>query len=167
MILVDWEIRELCEQGLVVPYLSDLINPASLDIRVGISAILELEEHSRRIDLSEFTAEKPFFLYPNDCALIGSLEFFRLPEDVAAEFKLKSSRAREWYQHSLAGFCDPGWAGCLTMELKNIHPYKRLPLYPGLKIGQLIFFKLSNYPQKSYPMVGRYHNDSTVVGSKG
>ena len=44
--------------------------------------------------------------------------------------------------HSTAGYVDPGWDGYLTLELSNV---ANLPitLYPGMKIGQISFFKLT------------------------
>jgi len=44
--------------------------------------------------------------------------------------------------HSTAGFIDPGWDGHVTLELSNV---ANLPItiYPGMKIGQISFFRLS------------------------
>ena len=67
----------------------------------------------------------------------------------------------------LAGWCDPGWHGSkLTLELQNARKMHSLPLYPGLKIGQIIFFEMSERPIKSYAVTGHYNNDKTVSGSK-
>jgi deoxycytidine triphosphate deaminase len=41
-----------------------------------------------------------------------------------------------------------------------------LPLYPGLKIGQIIFFEMSEEPDISYAKVGHYNNDNKVSASK-
>ena len=44
MILCDTEIRALCEQGLVTPYDPALVNPASLDVRLGCDLLVEVAE---------------------------------------------------------------------------------------------------------------------------
>ena len=42
-----------------------------------------------------------------------------------------------------------------------------LPIYPGLKLGQLAFERLSQTPITSYRKKGRYNNDLNVQESKG
>lgn len=146
-ILVDWEIEELCRQGMVTPYDPALLNPASLDVRVGSRLILAKSDGDEEIDISGFDPVLPFWFHPGSWCLTESLEVFSLPENICATFALKSSRAREGYQHKLAGWCDPGWHGSvLTLELTAAHPYRPLPIYPGLKIGQMIFFSYKNAP---------------------
>ena len=51
--------------------------------------------------------------------------------------------------HSTAGFIDPGWDGHVTLELSNV---ANLPItiYPGMKIGQLCFFRLSSPSEHPY-----------------
>ena len=64
----------------------------------------------------------------------------------------------------LAGWIDPGFHGSrLTLELKNETKYTDLPLYPGLKIGQIVFHKMNNVPQASYAVTGNYNNHLTVM----
>jgi deoxycytidine triphosphate deaminase len=41
-----------------------------------------------------------------------------------------------------------------------------LPLYPGLKIGQMIFFEMQSMPIMSYAQTGHYNNDTQVSASK-
>jgi dCTP deaminase len=68
----------------------------------------------------------------------------------------------------LAGFCDPGWHGSkLTLELKNARRFHDLPLYPGLKIGQMVFHKMYASPLRDYSETGRYNRDRSVAASKG
>lgn len=168
MILPDWQIAELCRQGMVTPFKPDLINAASLDIRVGTSAEIETEAGFLKTDLAAHDFDDPFWLYPGECILVASLETFNIPNHICAQFRLKSSRGREFYEHMEAGFCDPGWHGStLTMELKNVNRFRRLPLYPGLKIGQLIFHQLADIPMLSYAERGRYNNDAIATKSKG
>ena len=104
-------------------------------------------------------------LQPGEFCLAETLELFNLPDDICSTFLLKSSRAREGYGHMLAGFADPGWHGSrLTLELKNERLHHPLPLYPGLKIGQMVFHRMTP-PLRSYRETGHYNNHLTVMPS--
>ena len=71
-------------------------------------------------------------------------------------------------QHALCGYCDAGWHGSkLTLELHSLRRSHSVPLYPGLKIGQLVFYRMDHAPERSYAVTGRYNGDSTVTASKG
>ena len=168
-VLCDWEIRARCLKGqMVVPFDSELLNPASLDLRLGDHLMVEniCDPELIRIDISDKTQDDPFMLQPGEFCLAETLELFNLPDDLCSTFLLKSSRAREGYDHALAGFCDPSWHGSrLTVELKNNRLHHALPLYPGLKIGQMVFHAMSNVPMHSYRETGHYNNHLTVMPS--
>jgi len=165
MIFSDQDIRELCLQGLVDPFDEELINPASLDVRLGTRLLIEAAQSP---ELVPYTMEEPYLLVPGQFVLAETLEIFNLPDSICANFALKSSRAREGLSHALAGFADPGWHGSrLTLELHNIRQLHSVSIWPGMKIGQAIFHKLTQPPLKSYAVTGRYNNDLKVMGSKG
>ena len=167
-VLVDHQIRGLALGGMIDPFDPVMLNPASLDIRIGNSGLFESSDGQKEIELWQYSKSKPFSLLPGECILVGSIEVFNIPESIAAEFKLKSSRAREWYQHMLAGWIDPGFSNSVaTLEIKNAHQYKPLPIYPGLRIGQIIFYQLAAKPSKSYRLLGRYNGDKSATASKG
>lgn len=187
-VLVDHQIRLLCAgvvppkihalydeelptkiKPLVEPFDINLINPASLDIRIGFTAKLRVRDGYKEIDFAygTVTKERPFLMQPGDRLLVASLETINLPNFLTAQFRLKSSRGREWYEHMEAGFADPGWHDSkLTMEIINMD-CEPLPIYPGLKMGQLIFSLTLGIPDKDYSVTGRYNNDKTVMESKG
>lgn len=171
MILCDWEIRALCEgQGMVEGHHPGLINPASLDVRLGGRLQVErwFTRQMRTIDISEHTERHPYWLRPGHFVLAETREVFNLPDNIAAQFVLKSSRAREGLEHLLAGYCDPGWNGSvLTMELHNSRRLHAIPLWPGMKIGQMVFHRMSSRPLVSYAETGRYNGHKTVHGSLG
>ena len=153
---------------MVWPFDPDLINPASLDVVLGDFLMVESPTHRDlfRVDITEATKDDPYWLSPGSFCLAETRERFNLPKDVSAQFVLKSSRAREGLNHLLAGWCDPGWHGSkLTLELKNERRYHDLPLYPGLKIGQMVFHVMSNVPVRSYAVTGNYNNHLTVMPS--
>lgn len=167
-ILVDWQIRGLCiNQNLVQPFDEDMLNPCSIDIRVGNTAKLRILDGWLDIDLTTYDKDYPYMLYPDSRVLVSSLEIFNFPDDITGDFKLKSSRGREFYQHIKSGWLEPGWNGStLTMQIMamDISP---LPLYPGLRMGQVIFNRLLERPEKSYKKTGRYNQDNKVQNSKG
>ena len=152
---------------MVVPFDEELLNPASLDLRLGDYLMVEsiYSPDLVRINIADKTEDDPFMLQSGEFCLAETLELFNLPEDICSTFLLKSSRAREGYDHALAGFADPGWSNSrLTVELKNNRLHHALPLYPGLKIGQMVFHRMTP-PLRSYRETGHYNNHLTVMPS--
>lgn len=170
MILSDSEIIALCEQGMIDPFDPELVNPASLDVRLGSQLLIESVESPRLVplDLEGFTQERPYLWAPQSFALAPTLETFHMPNHVAGEFRLKSSRAREGFDQALAVWLDPGWCGSvLTMELRNNRRLHPVAIWPGMKIGQVVLHRMSEPPLRSYAVTGRYNNDTTVQESRG
>jgi dCTP deaminase len=165
MILADWEIKALCESGMVKPFNTSLVNPASLDLRLGNTILIESAESPRMVpvNIADCTAESPYELVPGQFVLAQTMEEFHLPDFISAQFVLKSSRAREGFEHLMAGYCDPGWHGSvLTLELHNSRQLHRIGLWPGMKIGQMVFHRMSSHPIASYAETGNYNNHPTV-----
>lgn len=135
---------------LLDPFDPALVNPASIDIRVG----LDLQYHDRHrgwvlMPLGHYHEYSPYHMNPGEFFLVSTLERIQVPIEYALDLRLKSSRAREGYNHSLAFWFDPGWAGIGTMELTNIGN-RSLPLYPGLRIAQVIIHLLDAPCSKPY-----------------
>ena len=168
-VLCDWEIIARCKKSqMVVPFNEELVNPASLDVLLGDHLMVEsiYGPELVRVDISHRTEDDPFKLHPGEFCLAETFELFNLPDDISCQFVLKSSRARSGLNHLLAGWCDPGWHGSkLTLELKNERLHHALGLWPGLKIGQLVFHQMSEVPMKSYRLTGHYNNHVTVMPS--
>lgn len=169
MLLHDEEIIRYCNDfAMVSPFDRTLVNPASLDLRLGTHIMTE-QRFSRtfiRRDISHCTEQNPYQLEPGEFVLAETLEVFQMPEDISGLFFLKSSRAREGYEHSHAGFVDCGWHGSrLTLELKNNLRYSNLPLYPNLLIGQMVFPLTTDTPTKSYATLGHYNMQPIVMPS--
>jgi dCTP deaminase len=84
---------------------------------------------------------QPFVLHPGEFALASTLEYIRIPLDLAARLEGRSTWGRLGLQiHATAGFVDPGFSGALTFELSNVSTVP-IQLYPGVRIGQLCFFQ--------------------------
>lgn len=167
MILVDRQIRDLCKKGMVSPYDSTLLNSHSIDVRIGNTAMVEgLDGSLNTIHLDEhYSRKKPYLVCPSQFFLSHTLELVDIPPNIAAEFRLKSTRAREGWTHALAVWIDGGFNGSITLELGNARQYKSLPIYTGMKIGQLIFHETET-PDVSYAEVGRYNGYLTVQPAK-
>jgi len=168
-ILADYEIVTLARRGLVSPYDPELVNPASLDVRLGENLLIELPDTPALApySIAGHTKEKPFMLQPHEFVLSETMEEFNFPDSIAGQLALKSSRAREGIEHLLAGYIDPGYKGRLTLELQNARSLHAVPLWPGMRIAQIVFHKMSMLPGKSYALTGRYQGDTAVQASKG
>jgi len=159
------------------------VNSSSIDITLGNRLLVEsqpFDPNNRVVDISDkdqcittvewFGANgEPFILLPGECVLASSMETFNLPNHISAEYKLKSSMARNFLEHLNAGWCDAGWHGSkLTLEFKNMNQYHALVIRPGMKIGQVVFFNHESVPdEKSYAVRGQYNGDQSVQKSKG
>ena len=154
---------------MITPFDDYLINPASLDVRLGDHIMIELESQQdlHPADIINHTKENPYLLYPDEFILAQTLEVFNIPDTVSGQFALKSSLARSGFEHLLAGWIDPGFNNSvLTLELKNARKHQPLPLWPGMRIGQIIFMQMASTPDVSYRDSGRYNNDLTVTQCK-
>jgi dCTP deaminase len=161
-VLSDGTIRRLVEEGRIKiePWDPGLVQPASVDLRLGDSFRVFHNHRTSAIDLREPPAnlteeiviggDDAFVIHPGEFALGRTLEWVELPEDIVARIEGKSSIGRlGLIVHATAGFCDPGWKGTLTLELNNL---TRVPikLYPGLLIAQLSFMTLDAPAERPY-----------------
>lgn len=170
---------ELVEQGVIEGVDFKDVNAGSIDIHLGDKILIEsgadsilVVDFSQRDPLRmaewDLRAKGPYCLEPGEFGLAQSRERFHLPNNICAEYKLKSSMARIGLEHLNAGWCDAGWHGSvLTLELKNMTRYHAHKLVAGMPIGQIVFFECEEVPaDRSYAARGRYNNDSTVHGIK-
>ena len=170
-VLSDGTILELVGQGRIRidPWDPDLVQPASVDLRLGDSFRVFHNHRASAIDLREPPAglteevvvpeEESFVIHPGEFCLGRTLEWVELPDDIVARIEGKSSLGRlGLIVHATAGFCDPGWRGTLTLELNNL---TRVPikLYPGLPIAQLSFMTLDRPALRPYgsPELGSHY----------
>jgi dCTP deaminase len=169
------ELVKLVESG-VIDVKPENINGASIDITLGDEIMFEgggaLVDLKNKESLNMCPYQLPEIghcLCPGDFILATSRETFNLPNNIAAEYKLKSSLARCGLQHLLAGWCDPGWNNSkLTLELTNLTRMHTLVIKPGMKIGQMVFWKCDPVPdEESYAVKGQYNDQKTVTENKG
>jgi dCTP deaminase len=176
MLLSDRDIRAEVDAGRVVldPYDAAMVQPSSVDVRLDrFFRVFEnhryphIDPSSEQPDLTrlvETTGEEPFVLHPGEFVLASTFEVVTLPDDVAARLEGKSSLGRlGLLTHSTAGFIDPGFSGHVTLELSNVATLP-IMLWPGMKIGQLCFFRLSSPAEHPY---GSSRYGSRYQGQRG
>ena len=176
MVLADRTIARLLREGRIViePYDEELLQPSSVDVRVDrffrvfhnnrYPFIDVREEQEDLTELVEVEEDTPFVLHPGEFVLGSTLERVGLPDDLVARLEGKSSLGRLGLLiHSTAGFIDPGWDGHVTLELSNV---ANLPvtIYPGMKIGQISFFRLTTPADVPY---GSAATRSKYQGQRG
>ena len=176
MILSDRSIKESVASGRIVitPYDEELVQPASVDIRLDNRFLVFrnykhtcIDPKSPQPDLTELVAVEdgePFIVHPGEFILGSTMERIGLGGDVAAQLGGKSSLGRlGLIVHATAGFIDPGFEGSVTLELSNV---ANLPirLYPGMKVGQISFFAMSTPADRPYgsPGLGSKYKGQTV-----
>jgi dCTP deaminase len=127
--------EENYEDKLVVtPLLSaDQIGPASIDIRLGSSIIIPKKTHVTKQDVTEKEAiremehrlydrtrlkyHSQFMLHPNQLILGVTFEYVSLPKLICCTIISRSSWGRLGLVVAMASHVDPGYKGCLTLEL--------------------------------------------------
>jgi dCTP deaminase len=176
VLLSDRDIRAEIGAGRVVlePFHPELVQPSSVDVRIDrffrlfdnhkYPVIDPAQEQPELTRLVEVEADEAFVLHPGEFVLASTFEVVTLPDDVAARLEGKSSLGRlGLLTHSTAGFIDPGFSGHVTLELSNVATLP-IMLWPGMRIGQLCFFRLSSAAEHPY---GSSESGSRYQGQRG
>lgn len=176
MILADASIRDLVASGRLViePYDATLVQPASVDVRLGTQFRVMRNSRMTHIDPTvdndglmetvEVPDGEPFVLHPGEFALGHTAETFELCDDVVGIVNGKSSLGRLGLQvHATAGFVDPGFAGVIVLELSNVATLPIL-LRPGMKVAQMVFQRLDRAAERPY---GHPELNSKYQGQRG
>jgi dCTP deaminase len=176
MLLSDRDIKAEIDAGQIAldPYTPEMIQPASIDVR--LDRLFRVFENHRypHIDpaddqpeltrLVEPEGDEPFILHPGEFVLGSTYEVITLGDSVAARLEGKSSLGRlGLLTHSTAGFIDPGFSGHVTLEFSNVATLP-IKLWPGMKIGQFCFFRLSSAAEMPY---GAGASGSRYQGQRG
>lgn len=172
------QLEKLVENDVITNIKPEYINATSIDITLGQFILVERNTYTTNLvslrdrtplNMIKLDLENNHFdLSPGRFILAQSEQIFNLPNNISAEYKLKSSMARIGLEHMNAGWCDAGWNGSvLTLEFKNMTQYHHIRLQKGDRIGQVVFFEhkpVSN--NASYASRGRYNGNKTVSGIK-
>lgn len=181
MIWNDSKIKQWASSGGVIPYDEALVNPASLDLRLG-NMIREPHKVWSYLSTADMLAKikdgsikqlphwgddfafEEYWLMPKghgvNFILCHSLEFVNIPDDMAAVLYSKSSTGRRGVEHLHAGYGDPGWHDSQwTWEIHNVAPWP-IPLYAGKPLMQQVMIRMTDAPLRSYAETGRYNQQS-------
>jgi dCTP deaminase len=161
-------IKRIRDGALVIsPILSpDQIGAASIDLRMGNVVLMVRARGSSHVDpaIAKATSsaglahdveshreqkhervEIPFMtrflLHPGSLALVPTLEWIRLPDNILGTVTARSTWAREGLSIATATLIEPGYKGIVTLELSNLGQIP-IALYPGLTIAQIAFISV-------------------------
>ncbi len=162
--LSDRDILDAMKNGTIAiePFERDALGPCSVDLTldsffrvyhggsvVDIKAEGPLDDHTELVD----TGDEPFVIQPRQFILGQTRERIRISEAYAALLEGRSTIARLGIIVHAAGLVNPGTGTKektkLTLEIfcENASPVK---LYPGMKIIQMMFVRLSSPAETRY-----------------
>lgn len=154
-----WMKAPLLKERLVVtPMLNsgESFGPSSLDVRLGNQflvfkreafGLLDVRhegEGKEPVDMGKYQHRivqplgKPFVLHPRQLVIGSTLEYVQIPPGLMCYVNSKSGWGRMGLVIATATKVDPGFRGCITLEIINEGEVP-LVLYPGLPIAQLVF----------------------------
>ncbi|HMA59022.1 MAG TPA: dCTP deaminase [Halanaerobiales bacterium] len=170
MIISDKTIKNLIEEETLViePFEDYLIQPASIDLRLGTN-YLKIDENQMevmtledKLNYNQIDSDE-IVIPPNSFLLATTEEYIQLPNNLTAFVEGRSSIGRMGLFIQNAGWVDPGFSGKITLELFNAN---RLPirLKAGRRICQLVIAEMDQ--EAEFPYQGKYQGQDTAVGSK-
>lgn len=142
------------------PQISELESSgtASVDLRLGtwiaslrqsriadldVSSPANLTGEGRLIRQYYVPFGERFILHPQYFILEATLEWIRLPKNIAGYVIGKSSWGRRGLAIATAAGVHPGFAGCLTLEISNLGEIP-VAIRPGMQICQLFLHTASD-----------------------
>lgn len=177
MILASEKINEEILNGRIkmFPYSQEQLGPNSYNITlsndiirldsdlIDLEFIQETVKYSRLPSYYEDHYYDYIILEPNELYLGCSREYFGSDHYVPI-YEGRSSLARIGFEsHLCAGFCDLGWEGQLTFEIRVAKRVK-IPLHildeGRLQIGQVYFSTTDGKPISSYKKTGQYNGQT-------
>ena len=168
-----WEAikdRPLSTRLIVTPRFDDgQVGEASIDLRLGTEFLVLRRTLDAGLDPTKLSQTdidhmqerivvpygKEIWLHPGHFMLAATLEYLRLPDDLGAYVLGRSSWGRVGLIVATAIMVQPGFKGCLTLELVNDGD-SPIKLYPGARIAQLAVHRLTGPTEHPYGPKGKY-----------
>ena len=154
MILTDIQILEAMASGEIIiePFARDKLGTNSYDVHLGkylgvyLDEVLDARKHNK-IRLIEMDQDEGFVLQPGELYL-GVTEEYTETHRAVPFLEGKSSVGRLGIDiHATAGKGDVGFCNTWTLEISCVKPVR---VYPGMPIGQLIYFTTSGEIENYY-----------------
>lgn len=163
-------------RGMVDPFDPALVNPASIDLRLGAQYRLPhpawgMQFNGRPLNVNVFWGEQQEMepegidLAPGQFVLCCSLETVRIPTDAVAFLYSKSSTGRLGLEHLHSGLGDPGFNGQWTWEFINVAPWP-IHLTPGQRLMQMVVETLTAPAMRDYSQTGRYQGQTGATPAR-
>lgn len=162
MILSDQDIKKQikAKRLVITPYDKNSIQPASLDVKLSsefrifknsTKPFLDVKEPvDEFMELIKIKKGEPIIIHPGEFLLGSTVEKITIPDDLVSQLNGRSSLGRLGIiVHATAGFIDPGFSGFVTLEITNVATLP-IALYPGMRIGQIAFTRLSSPAENPY-----------------
>lgn len=162
--------RPIGERLVITPLLDpEQVREASIDLRLGTEFLVLRRTLEPGMDPATFSQAKmerlqermvvPYggeiWLHPGHFMLAATLEYMRIPADLGAYVLGRSSWGRVGLIVATAIMVQPGFKGCLTLELVNDGD-SPIKLYPGARIAQLAVHALDGPTSNPYGPKGKY-----------
>lgn len=141
-ILIDEEIEKILNT-IILNGDKKYIQPSSYDIRVGEE--LYLPERGKKISLKRGDFEH---LQPFESVLIKTLEEVKIPKNMTCLLQPSSKLSTRGLIYT-GGSIDPGYEGCLWINIRNMAPMHEDIEY-GQPIASIIFFRMKDEVKIGY-----------------
>lgn len=155
----------------IEPFDPERLGPASYDLLLD-GPVRIVKRTSEVLDLADFEPgysapgdlrDGPIILKPGGCMLASTQEIISVNEYYGCQIEGRSSMARLFQSlHITAGWCDPGWSGRVTLEIKN-HLQRPVKYHYGMKVAQALFFFVEGGADNPYQAKGQYQGQTMVT----
>lgn len=153
-ILSKSQLLTRLRDDLIVSPVLDLqsqVSEGSINVRLGTTFIdtrlrafdvidpkrLSVEEIQRFQEKIQLAFGSPYVLHPRRLVLASTFEFISCPPDLCGFVLSRSRYGRAGLMVATATYVQPGWSGCLTLEMFNYGEFP-IRLYCGSQVAQLV-----------------------------
>lgn len=170
-LIAAMQVDDVARRLVVTPLLDPekQIGPGSVDLRLGSEFIEIRRREAETIDPFKTDASgmgaieeryqipigESLVLHPGQFLLGATFEFIGMPPDMAGHVLGRSSWGRFGLIVATAVTVQPGFVGCLTLELQNLGSVPIL-LFPGLRIAQLVVWRADGPTADPYVADAKY-----------
>ncbi|ODS30113.1 MAG: Deoxycytidine triphosphate deaminase [Candidatus Scalindua rubra] len=152
------EKPDIKERLIITPLIDyeDSIDECSIDVRLGNEFIVMrkqtfpilnvADQENLKTDIGRYQEEirinfhEQFILHPRQLIIGSTFEYVKMPTDLMCYVSGKSTWGRMGLIVATATKVDPGFKGCITLEIINEGEVP-IVLYPGMPIGQIVLHK--------------------------